>query len=266
MKAQNRNILLILDNAPSHVTSNIELPHLTILFLPPNATSKIQPLDAGIISAFKRHYRHYQLQNAIDLEERGTNKNIYKVDQLQAMNWVRMAWKEISKETIQNCWKHTAIISPRAQDGTILLPEEPNAKDWPLTREESLLEDQLALDLVTLRVRDPMKISNLVNIEAENNTHKILTDSELIEAAVTLEEDRIVTEIDEVEPELPLGRQTEALVDAIRIVTGRCDSETSVGVVRSLRAVLRDIREEQRVDRESHMVQTTLNSFFTQTV
>lgn len=93
MKAQNRNILLILDNAPSHVVSTAELPNLTLLFLPPNATCKIQPLDAGIIAAFKRHYRNYQLQNVIDREEIGLNKNIYKVDQLQAKKWVQMAWK-----------------------------------------------------------------------------------------------------------------------------------------------------------------------------
>ncbi|KAG0440034.1 Tigger transposable element-derived protein 1 [Dictyocoela muelleri] len=54
MKTEGRKILLILDNAPSHpsmVLSNIEF-----LFLPKNTTSIIQPLDMGIIKAFKSHY------------------------------------------------------------------------------------------------------------------------------------------------------------------------------------------------------------------
>lgn len=61
-----------------------------------------------------------------------------------------MAWQEISKETIQNCWKHTKMTSPQAQDRTILLPEDLNSKDLILTSEQYELEDQLKLHHVTL--------------------------------------------------------------------------------------------------------------------
>ena len=47
MRVQNRKILLIVDNAPGH--SKIEASHVKLHFLPPNATSKLQPLDGGII-------------------------------------------------------------------------------------------------------------------------------------------------------------------------------------------------------------------------
>jgi hypothetical protein len=190
----------------------------------------------------------------------GSNRNIYKVDQLQAMRWVQMAWKEISEETIQNCWNHTKIISPRDQDGKIL--EMPERNEPIQNDEESQLEEQLTSYLATLRVRDPMKISDLVNLDAENNTHINLTDTELIEAAVTVEDEAIVIAEDEIEPELPLGRQTEALIDAIRIVTERGDPNTSTSVVRSLRVILSEVREERRIERESRVVQTTLNDFF----
>ena len=39
-------------------------------------------MDAGIIASFKLHYRHIQLQYAIDRDE-AEEKDIYKVDQLQ---------------------------------------------------------------------------------------------------------------------------------------------------------------------------------------
>ena len=52
---QRRHILLLIDNAPSHIVD--EYLNITIQFLPPNTTSKIQPLDQGIIRSVKCAYR-----------------------------------------------------------------------------------------------------------------------------------------------------------------------------------------------------------------
>ncbi|KAH7934245.1 hypothetical protein HPB49_023693 [Dermacentor silvarum] len=48
----NAKVLLVLDNCLAHHVQ-LSLTEVTILFLPPNATSKIQPLDMGITHAFK---------------------------------------------------------------------------------------------------------------------------------------------------------------------------------------------------------------------
>uniref|UniRef100_A0AAV1TDU0 HTH CENPB-type domain-containing protein n=1 Tax=Peronospora matthiolae TaxID=2874970 RepID=A0AAV1TDU0_9STRA len=86
MKQKDRKILLLMDNAPSHIVADLEITNITVQVLPPNTTSKVQPMDAGIIAAFKRHYRRLHLQNALDRDERGET-NLYKVDQLTAMRW-----------------------------------------------------------------------------------------------------------------------------------------------------------------------------------
>jgi len=67
----------------SHTFEHLDPPLLEVCPLPPNTTSNLQPLDSGIISSFKRHYRRRQMQHAIDAMELG--KNSYKVDQLTAM-------------------------------------------------------------------------------------------------------------------------------------------------------------------------------------
>ncbi|KAI5154125.1 hypothetical protein ENBRE01_3307 [Enteropsectra breve] len=53
----NRKILLVVENVSSHPDVSDSLSHIKIIFLPPNITSKLQPLDAGIIRSFKSIYR-----------------------------------------------------------------------------------------------------------------------------------------------------------------------------------------------------------------
>ncbi|CAE6455366.1 unnamed protein product [Rhizoctonia solani] len=58
MKAQDRHILLPVDNAPTHRHNAANYSNIQVEFLPPNLTSWIQPMDAGIIQCFKSHYRN----------------------------------------------------------------------------------------------------------------------------------------------------------------------------------------------------------------
>ena len=54
MRRQNRNILLLIDNAPTHALyETTHLTNITIENLPPNTTAHLQPCDQGIIHSFK---------------------------------------------------------------------------------------------------------------------------------------------------------------------------------------------------------------------
>ena len=52
-KYGNQPVLLLLDNCPSHITEGLTLSNTEVLFLPPNTTSTLQPIDAGVIMSFK---------------------------------------------------------------------------------------------------------------------------------------------------------------------------------------------------------------------
>ena len=63
-KSQKWKVLLIMDNYATHSLkhvgrgesfgfSTLQLSNITIVFLPPNVTSVVQPLDQGIIASFK---------------------------------------------------------------------------------------------------------------------------------------------------------------------------------------------------------------------
>ncbi|KAF0694613.1 Aste57867_14530 [Aphanomyces stellatus] len=119
MKRQDRRILLLLDNASSHQVVRADISHVRVLMLPPNTTSVLQPMDAGVISTFKSYYRRHQLNHAIEIIDNITagavvtaqqRKNPYAVDVLQAMMWATQAWIEVSATTIRSCWAHTGIL------------------------------------------------------------------------------------------------------------------------------------------------------------
>jgi len=64
----------LLDNTPGHpsnledVQSELEFKiffFFFFFFLPPNTTSLLQPMDQGVIAAFKVHYLHQSLQEII---------------------------------------------------------------------------------------------------------------------------------------------------------------------------------------------------------
>jgi DDE superfamily endonuclease len=75
-QAQNRKVLLLIDNASSHfnpderndqeaTNDNLNLSHVRVHFLPPNTTAHLQPMDAGIIKSFKAIYKQHYIRHII---------------------------------------------------------------------------------------------------------------------------------------------------------------------------------------------------------
>jgi hypothetical protein len=57
MHQKHRNILLLVNNAGLHGREQPEMSNVAVKYLLPSMTSHLQPLDAGIIAAFKVHYQ-----------------------------------------------------------------------------------------------------------------------------------------------------------------------------------------------------------------
>ena len=95
-----------MDNAGCHPHDLKEkYSNIRIVFLPPNTTLQIQPLDLGIIQNFKIHYRKLFLRfvlSKIDESNDSASQIVKSVNVLMANGWVAEAWDSVKEETIKN--------------------------------------------------------------------------------------------------------------------------------------------------------------------
>ncbi|OBZ80168.1 Tigger transposable element-derived protein 6, partial [Choanephora cucurbitarum] len=106
MDVMNRKILLLLDNASSH-SKDLALKNVRPEHLSANTISRVQPLDAGIITNFKSNYN---LCGCKYMRNREATENMYKVNQLDAIHFCKAAWNLVTPQTITNCFQHTTLM------------------------------------------------------------------------------------------------------------------------------------------------------------
>ena len=98
---EGRKIVLIVDNCPAHPRVK-DLKAINLVFLPPSTTSKMQPMDQGVIRALKAHCRSKAVQMYITAIE--NNRPIPNISILVAMDMLVAASDKVMPGTINNCF------------------------------------------------------------------------------------------------------------------------------------------------------------------
>lgn len=106
-RKKNRKILLLIDNCPSHPKNIQGLSNIKIVFLPPNGTSKLQPMDQGIIKVMKQHYRKRLVLRYLDAMEKAEPSP--SINLLEAINYITAAWESVRPDVIKNCFAKAGI-------------------------------------------------------------------------------------------------------------------------------------------------------------
>ena len=222
-------------------------------------------MDAGIIASFKRRYRHRQLQHALDLEEQGSQANIYMVDQLTAMKWIKSCWREVPSEAVLNCFRHTGLVLGRT-----------TTRISRIDADEQLNISLLA-QMQQLCIRDPMDLGDFiccvdeVNTEMEAFTVTDLLSEDVDVAFLSTAQDS--SDDDE-------SAESSATSEGVSSVHSEISTEGKVAAVRAVIFMLGDhpdlerrvmgdmrtlqqrLREELRVEKENALTQTLIRSYF----
>ena len=251
-KHRGQRVLLLLDNCPSHKIRGLVLQNVDVHFLPPNTTSKIQPMDAGIIMAFKKNYHRHQIQWMLEQVEAGEFAQNLKMDILQGIRYSIQAWDEVTAETIYNCWHHTKI-----------LPVVENDKIVEDIEETDLLLEELSDTLKVLNFSDGMQVEEFLTLSEENIVYEVPEEDHIITELVDIfkqrpDENLDGDERDDDSIEIELVSISSASRSLENICTFLLQQEGATEYLKSVNNLERFIREIK----SSLMKQTTLEQFF----
>ena len=81
-RMEGRKIALLIDNCPVHPSAS-DLTNVQLVFLPPNTTSVLQPMDQGVIRSLKAHYQGRVVRRLCTALDK--TKTLPKISILQGM-------------------------------------------------------------------------------------------------------------------------------------------------------------------------------------
>ncbi|CAI5505264.1 unnamed protein product [Closterium sp. Naga37s-1] len=148
MYAEGRHIIILLDNASSHMLKSefawseiicgmrtTCMSNVRLVFLPPNTTAFTQPLDQGIIANAKARYREHWLRafTALWNADRATSTVArFRPNLRDVLAWLSDEWTSVGARTIQRCWWRMGCLPLSwSMDLTHVHDDEPTPSAYP---------------------------------------------------------------------------------------------------------------------------------------
>uniref|UniRef100_A0A8C8RSI5 DDE-1 domain-containing protein n=1 Tax=Pelusios castaneus TaxID=367368 RepID=A0A8C8RSI5_9SAUR len=171
--------LLLLDNCPAHPSSELLVSNdgqIRVLYLPFNTTSKIQPLDWGIIQNFKTNYRGDLVSEMILCESSSVSEFLKELNIKEIIYLVKKAWDGVKQKSIENCWMKALGPAFSVNKEDILLTKTQTKED----KGKFIFQLIKDFNLNTL----PEIINEWLELNENGSTTEDLTEEEIIAEGV----------------------------------------------------------------------------------
>ena len=173
ISSSSRSIILLVDNVGCHPdTLAGKFSNIKIIFLPPNTTSVLQPLDLGIIQNFKVHYCRFLLRYVLSkIDECDTATDVVRsVNILMAIRWVAKAWALVEEDTVCKCFRKAGILTSEMDVVSAGLDEDDDPfSECDLQQElESLIDKTMPSD-GRCTVKEYLERDNDLQVSMDND-------------------------------------------------------------------------------------------------
>jgi len=250
--------LVLLDNAPSHPLYIQDLSeNVKFVFLPPNTTSLIQPMDQGVISTFKTYYLRRSLKlllNKTDGANKPTIQEIWKkFDVMKAIEIISDSWDEVKPSCMNGVWRKvwTECVHKKRED---------------CATEEGNHTSAVRLDIVNLA-----RESNFEGMEEEDINELLASHNDEINNEDLMDLDLEYAYKENSVPESPkppdlsskqLSKAMSLIDDAVEIfIENDPDFDRSSKVARAIDSGINCYKELYR-ELKQNAVQSTLDKYF----
>ncbi|XP_034871826.1 tigger transposable element-derived protein 1-like [Mirounga leonina] len=165
-------VLLILDRGPNHPDSLFFAhPNVDIVFLPLEGTSYLQPLDQGIIEAFRRYYTKHMFDHFADCIEKNpclTLKETWQQYNIaDALVVIKEAMDDIKPAALNKAWwklwddvVNDYACFPRANEEVAKIVESAKRMDFKfLDIEEGEINELLKFQALAITERESVSIN-----------------------------------------------------------------------------------------------------------
>ncbi len=175
-----KKALLLLDNAPSHPSSETlksDDGMIKAMFLPPNTTAAIQPMDQGVLDPCKRRYKRKLLAHIV-LENESEDKSVPEIlkacNMKQVIYWIASAWEEASPDSLRKAWSKLLPESESESEFADVNCSEGEGSDLPDTDFVQAAFDDETCDAV----------AEWMEADLGEPGHELLNDDEIVEEMV----------------------------------------------------------------------------------
>jgi len=256
--------LLVLDNAPAHppnLEDDIleEFSFINVLYLPPNTTPLLQPMDQQVIANFKKLFTKHVFRRCFDVTE-NTNltlrefwKEHYNI--VICLRFIDMAWQDVTRRTLNSAWKK-------------LWPEAVSERDFEgFEHEAEVIEEIVSLGKSMGLEVDEGDVNELVEEHSEELSTEQLKElqemqhTEVLEeiggSAVEIEEEEEVISTKEIQEMLGMWEKISEFIEKKhpeKVATGRALALCNDTRLTHFRKILKGRKK-----------QTIMDSFFIET-
>lgn len=202
MIRQKRKVVLFVDNCPAHPPFVAKkLTNVKLVFFPPNTTSKLQPMDQGVIKNLKMLYRKQILKRLIFALE--NNKSIDDAINLRlCISEVAKVWQNyVAESTIQNCFIKAGFSENTVVEEISALPQLEDC--WNQLQSTDAIDQDISLD-------------EFLSVDEDVIVAEYPTDDDILSSLKDTEDLGDDNEAEEIEVPKPSKKEMMAAFETIR--------------------------------------------------
>ncbi|KAK3862648.1 hypothetical protein Pcinc_031507 [Petrolisthes cinctipes] len=103
---EDSKVVLLLDNCKAHPPAEVlSMGNIIVVYLPPNVTSVIQPMDQGVIQNFKVNYRRSFMRKLVNYDDGSISEFQRAFNVKDAIFMASLAWQDVKQQTLKRSWR-----------------------------------------------------------------------------------------------------------------------------------------------------------------